>query len=505
MSLPQSCFGAWLLAVAAGIVPAVGADSAADKQQAVDALNESVSDAARLFKQGKYKECADAVRSAQQKFEELAAGGDAESAAALKPIYDRLAKAHSLLELEGVTLPPLKKLEASASPPEAPGVSFAADIAPLLMEKCLNCHGGDRDRRPSARLSLATYVGLMRGGVRGPAVVAGDATGSLLVKKLKGTADGERMPKDQPPLSDGDIAKIEQWIAEGAKFDGLNERQELAQLKPPARTEPAPAAEMTPAAADATAAREKAALENWQLGMPGIEPVRAETKHFLLLGNVSQQALQQNGELAESLLAKVAEFLVAPSGESALKGRGTLFLLAKREDYAQFGTNVEKRTLPAEWSGHWTGSAADGFGVSLVPAGAEYSMDALLMQQLTGLHVAGLGAVPRWFAEGAARAAAAKLKPDDARVQAWDQQVPAVAASFQRADDFQTGKAPPESADVASYSFVRLLLIDARRWRTLLEGVRSGKDFDATFAEAYGSGPSQVAEIWAKRIAAGQR
>ncbi len=116
-----------------------------------------------------------------------------------------------------------------------------------------------------------------------------------------------------------------------------------------------------------------------------------------------------------------------------------------------------------------------------------------------------MGVVPRWFAEGAARAAAAKLKPDDARVKAWDEQVTAVAASLQRPDDFQTGKASPEPGDVASYSFLRLLLTDARRWRTLLEGVRSGKDFDATFAEAYGSSPSHVAEIWSKRVASGQR
>ncbi|NLF72897.1 MAG: hypothetical protein GX575_28000 [Candidatus Anammoximicrobium sp.] len=505
MSVPLRCLGAMLLTVSWASIPVVGADSMADKTQEIDALNESVSDAARLFKQGKYKDCADAVRSAQQKFEELAAGGDAGLAAALTPIYDRLSKAHSLLELEGVTLPPLKKLETSETPPEAAGISFASDIAPLLVEKCLNCHGGDRERRPSARLSLVTFVGLMRGGVRGPTIAAGDAAGSLLVRKLKGTADGERMPKDQPPLSDAEVAKIEQWIAAGAKFDGPNERQDLAQLKPPAKTDPAAKTDVPAAADDATAAREQAALKTWELALPGSPAARAETKHFLLLGNVSEPTLQQNGELAESRLPKIAEFLVASDPESLIPGRVTLFLLAKREDYAQFGTNTEQRTPPAEWSGHWTGSAADGYGVSLVPPGGEYSMEALLMQQLTGLCVANLGAVPRWFAEGAGRAAAARLLPDDARVKAWDSAVPAVAASFQRADDFQTGKTSPESADVASYSFVKLLLIDARRWRTLLDGVRSGQDFDATFAAAYGSGPSQVAEIWAKRIAAGLR
>ena len=38
-----------------------------------------------------------------------------------------------------------------------------------------------------------------------------------MIKKLKGQA-GERMPLRQPPLSNEVIAKIEKWIADGAKF-----------------------------------------------------------------------------------------------------------------------------------------------------------------------------------------------------------------------------------------------------------------------------------------------
>ncbi len=145
--------------------PSIGADLAAGKQQEIDALNESVTEAARLFKQGKYKDCADAVRSAQQKLEALATGADAGLAAALQGVYDRLSKAHSLLELEGVSLPPLKKPDAAGSPKGGSGVRFASEIAPLLVEKCLNCHG--RGRRPSGRLNLVTFAGLTRGGDAG--------------------------------------------------------------------------------------------------------------------------------------------------------------------------------------------------------------------------------------------------------------------------------------------------------------------------------------------------
>jgi hypothetical protein len=254
-----------------------------------------------------------------------------------------------------------------------------------------------------------------------------------------------------------------------------------------------------------TAARQEAALKNWAVGMPGVEAARAETSHFLLLGNVSEQTLQAHGELAESLLPKVAELFAAPAEMAPAKGRITLFLLDKRQDYAEFGRLVEKRAPPAEWAGHWTYSAADAYGVSFVPREDEYSMDALLMQQLAGLYIAELSSVPRWFAEGTARAAAAKCKPDDARVKAWDALLPAVAASFQRPDDFQTGHAPPEFGDLASYGFVKLLMTDARRFRTLIQGLRDGQDFAATCTEAYGGSPAQVAEIWYKRTAAGRR
>ena len=260
---------AWMIVAVWTTSSAAGADLAADKQQEIDALNESVSEAARLFKQGKFKDCADVVRRTQQTYETMAAGGGAGVAAALQPVYERLSKAHALLELEGVSLPPLKKMDAADSVPGSSGTSaasFASDIAPLLVEKCLNCHG--RGRRPSGRLNLVTFAGLTRGGERGPAVMAGQPADSLLVHKLKGTADGERMPLNQPPLADDEIAKIEAWIAAGAKFDGSDESQDLAQVARLAKAQQATPDELT-------AARQEAALKNWALGMPGIEAARA--------------------------------------------------------------------------------------------------------------------------------------------------------------------------------------------------------------------------------------
>jgi hypothetical protein len=494
-----------ILLVGTTVSTAVPAQITAARQQEIDALDASVTEAARLFQQKKFRQCSEAVREVQTKYEQLAAGGDAELIAALQKVYGRLAKAHALLELEGFALPPLKKPDTMADEsgkPDEPSagtgeatVSFAADIAPLLAEHCLNCHG--RARRPSGRLDLVTFAGLLRGGDNGPPVTPGKAQESLLIGKLRGTADGERMPLRQPPLSDEAIAKIETWITDGAKFDGPDESQDIEQLAKLSWAERATAEEIT-------AERAELALKNWGLGMPGVSPDRTETQNFLLLGNVGEEALQQYGELAESLLPTVRELCGVPDDRTLVKGRITLYVLAQRYDYTEFGAMVEKRQLPRDWQGHWTYNVVDAYGVSVAPQGGATSRDALLTEQLVGLHVAGLGEIPRWFAEGSGRAAAGRAKPDDPRVQAWDGQVSEVIAAMTRPDDFMTGKASAERTAVAGYSFVKLLLTDTGRYRALLDGLRGGKEFEAAFTDAYGRGLSQIAELWANRAARGK-
>jgi hypothetical protein len=61
---------------------------------------------------------------------------------------------------------------------QTPGkVSFQKDVAPLLAEKCLGCHGGSRKMND---LALETREDALRGGKRGPALVPGKPEESLL-------------------------------------------------------------------------------------------------------------------------------------------------------------------------------------------------------------------------------------------------------------------------------------------------------------------------------------
>lgn len=107
--------------------------------------------------------------------------------------------------------PPAGAKKAEAVAP-AEGVKYS-EVAQIFTANCTGCHGvGGR----SAGLDLSTHAAIMRGGRGGPVVVAGNAAGSRLLMHMKGQR------KVMPPsgsLPANVIAKVESWIAAGAKND----------------------------------------------------------------------------------------------------------------------------------------------------------------------------------------------------------------------------------------------------------------------------------------------
>ena len=75
-------------------------------------------------------------------------------------------------------------------------VSFAGDVAPLLVESCKGCH--INAMRASGGLNMDTFAQLLRGGDSGDIVIPGNGEESLLVKKLRGSM-GLKMPAGGRP------------------------------------------------------------------------------------------------------------------------------------------------------------------------------------------------------------------------------------------------------------------------------------------------------------------
>lgn len=92
---------------------------------------------------------------------------------------------------------------------------FENRIRPLLVKRCYDCHGPDL---AEGKLRLDTKNGWERGGERGPAIVAGDPSASLLMRAVTHQDQKLKMPPvdSGDKLSDAEIDDLATWIRHGA-------------------------------------------------------------------------------------------------------------------------------------------------------------------------------------------------------------------------------------------------------------------------------------------------
>lgn len=373
-------------------------------------------------------------------------------------------------------------------------MKFSRDIAPVLVEQCTGCHGG---QNPRANLGMDNFARLLNGGDNGRILVPGKPAESLIIAKLKGTADGARMPAGgRPPLETDVIAKFEKWIEEGGAFDGPD---------PNMPTEFVAKIYAVTQMSHEDLSKERVALaeKNWRMGNPDGAPDRVETKNFLLLGNVGEEQLKQIGDKAEELQEKVATILGAPKGQPLIKGRLSVFVFGRRFDYSEFGQMVEKRSIPSNWRGHWSYSVVDAYACLDPPEfgneDIEGNLDPLIAEQLAGAWIDTQGTAPKWFTQGSAWVVASRVDPKDSRVRSWDERLPQVLGTMNAPDDHITGKLPSEDASVANYSFAKFLMGQATKYKAVLAALKKGTPFDQAFVTAYRGTPSQAAAAWARQ------
>jgi hypothetical protein len=89
---------------------------------------------------------------------------------------------------------------------------FERRIRPLLIERCLKCHAGEKAR---AGLRLDSREGWAEGGRSGPAIVPGAPEESLLIRAVRWSDDELKMPPKER-LAPAEVALLERWVAGGA-------------------------------------------------------------------------------------------------------------------------------------------------------------------------------------------------------------------------------------------------------------------------------------------------
>ncbi|UUO04941.1 PSD1 and planctomycete cytochrome C domain-containing protein [Blastopirellula sp. J2-11] len=106
--------------------------------------------------------------------------------------------------------------ESHAAEPPAPSSDdlkfFESKVRPLLVSKCIDCHGEDTQE---SELRLDTYAGMISGGTSGPAIVPGSLEESLLLTAVSFKHELLQMPPDGKLAAD-EIQLLQQWVEKGA-------------------------------------------------------------------------------------------------------------------------------------------------------------------------------------------------------------------------------------------------------------------------------------------------
>lgn len=113
-------------------------------------------------------------------------------------------------------------------------VDFARDIEPLLIRRCSECHGPDKQK---GDLRLDTRAAALKVGESGnAALVPGQPDNSELLRRVTTQDPDDRMPPKGEGLTPAEVELLRQWIAEGATWPEVDARRHWA-FQAPTRPE----------------------------------------------------------------------------------------------------------------------------------------------------------------------------------------------------------------------------------------------------------------------------
>jgi mono/diheme cytochrome c family protein len=194
------------------------------RQRALE-LQQAVNEMARNVRTKQYEKAVQQIPALRGGLEELAAEDQPPQlqrlSASLKRRLDTMLRS---LQRAGVELP-----EDPATPSDEPGampteVSFTKQIGPLLAQHCSRCH----IQRKRGGLSMASFKDLSTGGEGGSVIEPGKLEESRLYELVQ---SGE-MPPGNARLKEEEVALLGAWIRGGAKFDGTDPSEAVAQGAP---------------------------------------------------------------------------------------------------------------------------------------------------------------------------------------------------------------------------------------------------------------------------------
>jgi mono/diheme cytochrome c family protein len=314
--------------------------------------------------------------------------------------------------------------EAPATTSDGGTLKFSRDIAPILVANCARCHAPDTPQFKRSGLSIATFASLMKGGKSGEDIVGGKPEESTLVHRINGE-EGARMPPGQNPLGEGAIAKITQWVKEGARLDaGVDANAPLAKYA--ASPEDLRKAELAKLpAAERDKKTEAVALERLKKADPNAKPEMTASAHFLLFGEMPKDRATNLLKTMEAQYGRIGRLLAGTKGLPGPEKIG-LYVFKEKRGYTEFVRTIENQDVDAGDEARSKLNVESPYVLAIdplaggaeaapaakksartkkgslddAPGGAERTLAGLLTEQLASGALAQAGKPPRWVTMG---------------------------------------------------------------------------------------------------------
>jgi mono/diheme cytochrome c family protein len=218
-------------------------------------------------------------------------------------------------------------------------VTFAQDIAPILVANCVGCHTPGQQGVRRGKLDLTTFEKIKKGTPDHKIIVAGKPEESHLILRIKGE-ERPRMPLgNNGALSAAAIAKIEQWVksgaAPGAGVDSSAALNSYAASPEQLRREQlakTPVAERDKAVTDV-------GLKRWSQANAALKPEVVPGEHFIVFSNLPKDRATSTLKAMERPLAQLRGLLGTLAMNSVEKI--SLYVFSTPKDFTEFVRSVE--------------------------------------------------------------------------------------------------------------------------------------------------------------------
>ncbi len=304
---------------------------------------------------------------------------------------------------------------------DAGQLKFSQDVAPILVANCVGCHRPGQVGVRKGKLDMTTFEKLRTGTPDHPVFVASKPEDSHLVLRING-GETPKMPQGgNRDISDEAVAKITQWVREGARLDaGIDPKAKLdSYAASPEQLRQRELAKQPVSERDKKI--ETVGLERWRQANPKLKPEIVHGKQFIMFSNLPQDRATSTIKQMETQYLHLRR-LGVPAKDWVEKV--SLYVFSSKNDFVEFVRTVESRDLDLEELSTAKLSIPQPYLATVDPAGgkkeeptsrrrgrgkrseeiestgAERSLLGLLTEGLGSGVMAASGTPPRWLKEG---------------------------------------------------------------------------------------------------------